>query len=295
LFHVNHTAFAANRRNPIEELESRRMLSAATGVSSDPIIVPEPLIPIDVPVTLPDGSGGNGTVDGTVDATGDGSSGGAIDYTGDPGSDPGMPVDVTGNAEGAATDPGGIADGTTPIPTDAVTLAGTALPVSTSAPKASPKSTAHAAKHHAANGTFQSTHPIGANTIASLRTAERLSSKSTRTAHSKTAAPARAILPTGDGINFNATAKKQFSGSVGGSFGPTVDIVYTAKINWGDGHTSTGAVDGLLTIGDRHVTGAHTYAKAGTYAVRVTVIGQIVGSKLKGTPATFTSVATVTG
>jgi hypothetical protein len=73
------------------------------------------------------------------------------------------------------------------------------------------------------------------------------------------------------GVNFSATAGVPFTGGVA-----TVTTAYplavaaslTATITWGDGTTSIGAVAGT---GPLTVTGAHTYADPGTYAVTVQI------------------------
>lgn len=62
---------------------------------------------------------------------------------------------------------------------------------------------------------------------------------------------------------------------------------YSATIDWGDGASSTGSIGG--TAGDFSVTGSHTYAKYGDYAVTT----QITDLDNPGDTATATSTATI--
>jgi hypothetical protein len=52
----------------------------------------------------------------------------------------------------------------------------------------------------------------------------------------------------------------------------------TARIDWGDGATSTGAVSGAGTV--RAINGSHTYARRGRYPVRVTITDGVSGARL---------------
>jgi hypothetical protein len=73
-------------------------------------------------------------------------------------------------------------------------------------------------------------------------------------------------------VNFSATAGAPFSGTVA-TF-TTADRIdsaaaFTAVITWGDGSTSAGVVTG--SNGSFTVSGSHTYAAAGSYAVCVQI------------------------
>jgi hypothetical protein len=62
---------------------------------------------------------------------------------------------------------------------------------------------------------------------------------------------------------------------------------YQASISWGDGSSSSGAVVSASSPGEFGITGAHTYAAQGTYAVRISLTGP------SGTSLAITSSATV--
>jgi hypothetical protein len=62
---------------------------------------------------------------------------------------------------------------------------------------------------------------------------------------------------------------------------------YQASISWGDGSSSSGAVVPASSPGEFGITGAHTYAAPGTYAVRISLTGP------SGTSLAITSSATV--
>jgi hypothetical protein len=74
------------------------------------------------------------------------------------------------------------------------------------------------------------------------------------------------------GAAVSATEGQSFSGTVAtftdGDTAPGASE-YSASIDWGDGHTSTGTVTG--SAGSFTVTGGHTYAEKGSYTVHVTV------------------------
>lgn len=89
--------------------------------------------------------------------------------------------------------------------------------------------------------------------------------------------------------NIKATEGVAFSGQVGHftDADPTLTAgSFTASVAWGDGTTTTGSVasDGS---GGFNVSGAHTYAEEGAYAVTVSV------STAGGTPGVSSSTATV--
>ncbi len=73
------------------------------------------------------------------------------------------------------------------------------------------------------------------------------------------------------GTTINATEGKPSSGTVAtftaSSSEPASD--FSASINWGDGHTTTGTVSG--SSGSFTVTGSNTYAEEGTYTVTVKI------------------------
>jgi hypothetical protein len=100
-----------------------------------------------------------------------------------------------------------------------------------------------------------------------------------------TAAPLSAAA-----ANFGATAGAPFSGTVATFTTPDqIDTAaaFTAVITWGDGSTSTGVVSG--SNGSFTVSGSHTYAAAGGYAVGV----QLTNPNTRS--ATASDTATVTG
>jgi hypothetical protein len=101
---------------------------------------------------------------------------------------------------------------------------------------------------------------------------------------SVTAAPLSAAA-----VNFSATAGAPFSGAVATFTTPDkldAAAAYTAVITWGDGSTSAGVVTG--SNGGFSVSGSHTYAAAGSYAVGVQI------SNPNTQPATAKDTASVT-
>jgi hypothetical protein len=79
--------------------------------------------------------------------------------------------------------------------------------------------------------------------------------------------------PKGTGTKATATHGVAFSGNVAsflGSIGGGTASNYTASINWGDGHTTTGII---RSTGNNNfsVSGANTYATAGVYTVKITI------------------------
>jgi hypothetical protein len=78
---------------------------------------------------------------------------------------------------------------------------------------------------------------------------------------------------TATGTSVSATEGALFTGTVATFTDPTTTATaaeYTASINWGDGHTSTGIVSGPIG-GLFTVTGSNTYAEEGPYTVTVTI------------------------
>jgi hypothetical protein len=105
-----------------------------------------------------------------------------------------------------------------------------------------------------------------------------------------TATVTEADVLTGTPINFNAKAGLPFTGPVA-TFNDT-DLASTsgdfvASIDWGDGQTSAGMISG--GGGTFTVSGTHTYATAGSYAVLVTLTDPPPGTAT----ASVTSTATV--
>ena len=75
------------------------------------------------------------------------------------------------------------------------------------------------------------------------------------------------------GTNVSATEGALFTGQVASFTDPSATATageYTASINWGDGHTSTGIVSGPPS-GPFTVTGSNTYAEDGADTVMVTI------------------------
>ena len=73
------------------------------------------------------------------------------------------------------------------------------------------------------------------------------------------------------------TVGTTFSATLGKFNQFTLDIIFTAKINWGDSHVNTPGTltGGDLAQGNWTVTGTHKYAHNGTYKVTVDVFSQI--------------------
>jgi hypothetical protein len=78
---------------------------------------------------------------------------------------------------------------------------------------------------------------------------------------------------TATGTSITATAGQSFTKTVASFSDPDTAAKpsdYSASINWGDGSTSVGTISG--TASKFTVTGTHTYAKAGSYSVTVSII-----------------------
>jgi hypothetical protein len=102
------------------------------------------------------------------------------------------------------------------------------------------------------------------------------------------APPDPAITATGK--NVSATAKQSFTATVATFNDPDTASTageYSATINWGDGHTSTGTITG--SGGSFSVAGSHTYGSHGTFTIKVT----ITDIDNTSNTATTTSTATV--
>jgi hypothetical protein len=100
------------------------------------------------------------------------------------------------------------------------------------------------------------------------------------------------IRPDDDGgVTLTETAGKKFTAVLGFFDFVSIDLLLSAKIDWGDGTGSVGSLSGgLLAHGEWNVSGTHTYAKAGTYKVHIIVQTRLVGQTLpSGTAADFFS------
>jgi hypothetical protein len=93
------------------------------------------------------------------------------------------------------------------------------------------------------------------------------------------------------GVTLTETAGKKFTARLGSFDFLSIDLLVSAKIEWGDGITSAGDLHGgLLAGGEFNVFGTHTYAKPGTYKVHIIVQTRLVGQTLpSGTAADFFS------
>jgi hypothetical protein len=106
-----------------------------------------------------------------------------------------------------------------------------------------------------------------------------------------TATVSEADVLAGTPMSFNALSGIPFSGPVATfTDANTANVAsdFIATIDWGDGQTSAGTITG--TGGSYTVSGTHTYATPGTYAVLVTLADDAPGTAT----ATVTSTATVT-
>src|SRR2546423_447666 len=81
------------------------------------------------------------------------------------------------------------------------------------------------------------------------------------------------------GVTLHEQAGKEFTAEVGSFVFPAPGNGLGASIDWGDGATSAGTLkaDGPVGVDQINydVIGTHTYAKPGTYAIRVTVTRQL--------------------
>ncbi len=80
------------------------------------------------------------------------------------------------------------------------------------------------------------------------------------------------------------TATTPFTATLGKFNYFTLDVILSAKINWGDGHITTGTLTGGdLANGNWKVTGTHTYGHTGLYTVHADVYSKVAGSSLPPT------------
>lgn len=102
----------------------------------------------------------------------------------------------------------------------------------------------------------------------------------------------KTLKPTEGGRELTETVGKKFNTKLGEVNLKTIDLVFNAVINWGDGTHSDGKLVGSYATGDYYVYGKHTYAHTGTYKVDVKVFGHPAGSNIHPTDpfAKFTSV-----
>jgi sugar lactone lactonase YvrE len=105
--------------------------------------------------------------------------------------------------------------------------------------------------------------------------------------------PTFAVTPaplSASAVNVSATAGAPFSGTLA-SFTTAEQIdtaaAFTAVITWGDGSTSSGVVTG--SNGSGSGSGSHTWAAAGSYAVRVWITNPNTQSATASDTATLTS------
>jgi hypothetical protein len=75
------------------------------------------------------------------------------------------------------------------------------------------------------------------------------------------------------GLTINATKGAAFSGVIGALLDPGSDgttTAYQVQINWGDGDNSAGTLT-LTGTGAYSISGAHTYGRAGSYSLTISV------------------------
>jgi hypothetical protein len=101
--------------------------------------------------------------------------------------------------------------------------------------------------------------------------------------------------PTHGGLNLNEVAQRPFTERVGTIRFKTVDQLLNAVIDWGDGTTSNGTLEGSYATGKYYVEASHAYAQAGIYRVVARTFGHLPGSQIQPTEpiAKFTSYVTV--
>jgi hypothetical protein len=105
------------------------------------------------------------------------------------------------------------------------------------------------------------------------------------------------ILPrpgTG-GVHLTEHAHQQFTAKLGEFHLKVIDLALSATVDWGDGKTSTGKIEGSYATGDWYVDGTHKYDHTGTYRVQVKIFTHLIGApQLATSPAQqFTSIITV--
>ncbi|MFT3920939.1 MAG: Ig-like domain-containing protein [Myxococcales bacterium] len=99
------------------------------------------------------------------------------------------------------------------------------------------------------------------------------------------------VINAGEALSQSNVLAEVFETDVGGT-----PAAVTASINWGDGKTSNGTVNG--SDGQFEVTGDHTYTSEGAYKVTITISGSgtstlgtasilVLGKPLQGTPQTI--------
>jgi hypothetical protein len=112
----------------------------------------------------------------------------------------------------------------------------------------------------------------------------------------KTVANIRAEAEGGRSLIEVATRK--FTVDLGSFDMPSIDLGFSATVDWGDGHKSDGVViqTAHYGSGEFDVLGTHTYAKTGTFTVHIKVFTHLIGSPvLSGTAAEFVTTIKVMG
>lgn len=243
-----------------EGLESRRLLSvSALDANAEPMPTSETAV---IQTLNPSAGEGDSTGDSSAGDSGSTDSGSDNLGATDPGSTDNAPSD-----SGAADNTGAPAsDGDPTVQVDhfgSIALTGAAVHTHAAVQAHAAHSVhgAHVAHHLAA------LHKIGVSNV---------------------------LQPTKGGITFSAVAQQTFTGVIGSFNRKSVDFSFGAVVHWGDGSTSRGSVAGSPATGDFQVTGRHTYAAAGQYAVHVTVTSRVIGGAgLPSRVTSFTSVADV--
>lgn len=107
---------------------------------------------------------------------------------------------------------------------------------------------------------------------------------------------AKTPIVANGGKSFNAVLNQAFTKNIGTFHAQTVDVIFNAKIKWGDGTKSIGTLTGGIAAGgDFQVFGTHKYANTGVYQVKIQVTSAIKGNHRVSHPfATVKSIATVT-
>ncbi|HZL33904.1 MAG TPA: hypothetical protein VFC78_01260 [Tepidisphaeraceae bacterium] len=99
------------------------------------------------------------------------------------------------------------------------------------------------------------------------------------------------------GVTITQTAGQKFTAGVGTFVTLAPGTGLSASINWGDGHTSPGLLTPVGVVGideiQYGVTGTHTYAAAGDYAIHTTVVRRPIVVPGQPTPLYIVLVAQI--
>ena len=274
----------------IEGLESRQFLTVTTDttVPTD-VIMSDPGVIVGLPIdtgTTDTGSTDSGSTDGGIMT------------------DPTLNSDPTGSLMDPSSDGSGTVDVPVTDPTDIPTdvFNGTDPVVYQSGIETlnggvTPRNTGNISPNqrnlHGSNANHKN-HRGAWNGLNS--SSNSVHAANNRKSNVKSAAKKAPTQSTG-GVTFTAVATRKFTQQVGSFNQQTVDIIFTAKISWGDGTTSNATMSGgLLNGGNFTVNGIHTYAKTGTYQVTTQVFSSVApNTKLKFKSLTIQSIATVMG